>query len=410
MSSDADQPILILGMHRSGTSYLAQVMQSLGVFIGDDLVGPQKGNLRGHYEARPLLEFHQQLIAARDRTTRRAFDDGMLVQAPLDLDLTDDERQQAEELIAAMRRPGPWGWKEPRTCLFLDMWLELLPQAKTLVVYRHPLEVHQSLLRRDHWDLALFPDQALRAYAVYNRILLEKAGDGFIFNANSGFQHLSTLADGLRQHFGLGEGTGLPEFHAAEFQTLRISKALHRLFGYLFPDEAAIFDQLQAKAAIPYEWEERDDDEALNQAADSLQLLVEGLPPAGRASFVPFLDWWASGKDGHILSDYEELAREIGEHIRMVKQWNDEAAVIFEENKRLAADYERMGKDYAKQQEFLAKQAATQAKVWGELKWTGDSWKEQKAFIEKLQKEIKALREEVQRLRDSDQQVEAPEE
>ena len=400
MSEAADQPILILGMHRSGTSYLARLMQSLGVFIGEDLVGPQKGNPRGHFEARPMLEFHQRLIRERDRTERRAFDDGMLVQEDLSGEITAAERKEALELLDAMRRDGPWGWKEPRTCLFLGMWKELLPGARSLVVYRHPLEVHQSLLRRDHWDLALFPDQAIRAYEVYNRQLLEGAADAYIFNANAGFADPARLVADLKTHFALEEREKRPAFHEEEFQTLGVSRALHRLFSLFFPEAGALFDKMQERAALPYRWKERPDDDRLTAITEVLAPLVAVFPSAARAAFVPLIDWWASGEANALLGKYEELAREIGDHIRKVKQWNEEAAQIYEDNKRLAADYERMGTDYAKQQEFLKKQAATQAKVWEELKRTGDSWTKQRERIDTLIGEKKELLEENRQLKE----------
>jgi hypothetical protein len=409
MSDAADQPILILGMHRSGTSFLANLMQSMGVHIGDDLVGPQKGNLRGHFEARHLLEFHEALIARRDSSQRKAFDQGMLVQEPFEPDFSKAERTEAKALIDALRQSGPWGWKEPRTCLFLDLWRELLPGARPLVVYRHPLEVQQSMLRRSHWDLALFQDQAMQAYVVYNEAILKGAGEGYVFNANAGFMDLPALTGALEKHFDLTPSATLPEFHAGEFKTIPLSRALHDLFALFHPEAAAVFDQLQARADIPYEWETRDDDESLAALSRSLQPLVEGMPASGRAAFTPLLDWWASGKDATIFPLYEELAREIGEHIRKVKQWNEEAAVIYKDNERLSADYEKMGTDYAKQQEFLAKQAATQAKVWEELKRTGDSWKEQKAFIDNVLKEKQAMLAELQALKDKLAALENPE-
>ena len=400
MSNPPNQPILILGMHRSGTSFLAQLMQSLGVYIGDDLVGPQKGNLRGHFESRPLLEFHQQLIASRDKSERKAFDLDMLVQDALSQELTDEEREAAESLIADIQRPDAWGWKEPRTCLFLKLWLELLPEARTLVVYRHPLEVQQSMLRRSHWDLALFQDQAIRSYVIYNEALLANAATGYVFNANAGFQQLPKLADDLRAHFDLPEGGELPQFHADEFQTLQVSRALHDLFSLFYPEAGAIFEKLQASSAMPFEWDNRDDDAVLIKLTEALRPMLEGMPQAGRAYFTPLLDWWASGKDATILPLYEELAREIGEHIRKVKQWNEEAAVIYEDNKRLSADYKKMGTEFAKQQAFLAKQATTQAKVWEELKRTGDSWKEQRTMIDNLLKEKQDMLEELRQLKE----------
>ena len=43
----------------------------------------------------------------------------------------------------------PWGWKDPRTSLLLGFWLEAYPQAQILHVYRHPLDVANSLATRE---------------------------------------------------------------------------------------------------------------------------------------------------------------------------------------------------------------------------------------------------------------------
>lgn len=403
MSRDHGKALLILGMHRSGTSYLARLMQSLGVFIGDELVGPQKGNPRGHFEARPMLAFHERLIQARLGPERRAFDDGMLVQEPLPANYTEAEKREAGELLDDLRRSGAWGWKEPRTCLFLDFWKGFLPDAEAVIVYRHPLEVHQSLLRRGHWDLALFPDQAFRAFAVYSRALLRwDPSRAFVFNANAGFSDPAALAQRLADRFNLTAPESLPVFHPQEFSMMPVSRPLHRLAGLLFPESTAAFDALQERASIPFAWASRDDDEALENLVERLTPIVSRLPAEGRARLAPLLDWWSSGTGGDPFARYAALAREIGERVQRVEAWNREAAEIHRENKRLAADYEKMGRDYARQQEFLARQAATQEKVWAELKRTGESWTEQKALIEDLLREKRALLKELESLRGVD--------
>jgi len=400
MSEQIGQAILILGMHRSGTSYLARLMQAMGVFIGDDLVGPKKGNPRGHFEAVPMLELHQKLIRARLPEDRRAFDDGMLVQEALGADLSPAERDEAKAVIAAMQKDGYWGWKEPRTCLFLSLWKELLPESRSVIVYRHPLEVHQSLLRREHWDLALFPDQAIRSYCVYNKELLELAGgEAFTFNANAGFEGLEGLTGMLEETFGLKRGTALPEFHAKEFNTMPISQTLHTLFGLVYPEAAQVFDSLQEVSAIPYKWEKREDDPELDKIVELLQPMVANLPNEGRAFLGPLLDWWSTGCKNEVFSLYQKLGGEIGGRVQRVEQWNREAAEIFKENERLQADYEKMGKEFTEQQEFLAKQAATQAKIWEELSRTGKSWEEQRDMINDLLAEKRGFLAELEELR-----------
>jgi regulator of replication initiation timing len=385
MSDSSANAVLILGMHRSGTSYLARLLQESGVFIGDRLVGPQRGNPRGHFEAEEFLAFHQRLIQERRKDERRAFDEDLLVQAPLEEAFSAAEAEEAERLLGKLRRSGLYGWKEPRTCLFLSAWRQLLPDARSVVVFRHPLEVHQSLLRRGHWDLALFPDQAMRAYQVFNDNLLTETGErSFFFSANAGYADVATLAKRLAGFLETTPPASLPAFHAGEFTELRISRALHDLFCILYPDTGAVFDRLQERAEIPFVFAEREDDPWIREQAERLEPLLRELSPEGRAFFGPCLDWMATGKDEAVFGGYAELAREIGEEVRKVLEWNREAEEFYRENERLAAENERLGTLYAEQQEFLAKQTKTQEEVWADLERVGKSWEKQKEQIIQL--------------------------
>jgi hypothetical protein len=364
----------------------------MGVHIGDALVGPKEGNPRGHFESTLVLDFHQKRLTERLGTYRRAFDDGMLIQQPVDPVFSPEEEAAAREVVAGLSREGPWGWKEPRTCLFLSLWLKMLPGAAGLVVYRHPLEVQQSLLRRQHWDLALFPDQAMRAYSIYNSDLLDwQGGPRMVFNANAGFTQLDALAGEIAGTFGLAVPESLPAFHADEFHMLLISESLHRLTTLLHPGAAATFDRLQEAASMPMAFTTRDDDARIDKAFDHLEPLLADVPPEGRAWFGPFLDWIASGREAVTWELFGRLAESIGERVRRVEEWNRQAAGIYKENERLSVEYERMGTEFAKQQDFLAKQVSTLETMFNELKRTGDSWTEQRDMIKGLIAEKKQL-------------------
>lgn len=161
-------PVYILaGMHRSGTSFLGQFLKRSGVHIGDTLLGPHPSNPHGHYEDTEILEFHIQVL-------NRQFDgeNQWVSKPPL---LAEEDTELARKLIERRRKRGePWGWKEPRTCLFLDFWAGLLPEAQFLFVFRHPKLVLSSLDKRHH----IAPEDRkqnnrfLRAWILYNRQIL----------------------------------------------------------------------------------------------------------------------------------------------------------------------------------------------------------------------------------------------
>jgi hypothetical protein len=169
--SRPDQPspsvVVITGMHRSGTSLMASAFQRAGVHIGDRLFGSAPGNRRGHFEDVEFHEFHEGVL--------RRIGKNFLSVTPADLAaMTPDDVERAEALIGRRRERRLWGWKDPRTCSFLQFWHPLLPDACYVFVYRHPLEVVLSLHRR-----AGYPEDvedsllALEAWRVHNQAILD---------------------------------------------------------------------------------------------------------------------------------------------------------------------------------------------------------------------------------------------
>lgn len=161
-------PVLVIGgMHRSGTSLTASLLQGAGLFIGPRLMGPYQGNERGHFEDLDFYEFHKRALTASGY-----HEDGFLAsgrpQVPADL------VPVAEALVADRRaRDVPWGWKDPRTIAFLDFWLSLLPEARFLFVFRSPWAVAASLARRGDLPMQDDPTLAIRSWLHFNRLILE---------------------------------------------------------------------------------------------------------------------------------------------------------------------------------------------------------------------------------------------
>jgi len=146
---------------------VASALQRAGLDIGRDLAGPALGNPRGHFEDQDFFRLHEDMLGAAGETCFTAGDDFALPESP--------ELERRARALAAEREALPlWGWKDPRTCLFLELWDRILPDARYLFVYRHPVDVALSLWRRNK-DLELRQDPwlAMRAWEVYNRRLLD---------------------------------------------------------------------------------------------------------------------------------------------------------------------------------------------------------------------------------------------
>lgn len=135
--------LLILGMHRSGTSLLASWLAASGLPLGEEMLGEGVGNDRGHFEDMEFLRLHERIL--RDNGIRCG---GLRRTQPLRI--APERRAAMADLVARKNAAhAQWGWKEPRTCLFVEDYAALLPEAKYLIVYRHYALVVDSLIRRD---------------------------------------------------------------------------------------------------------------------------------------------------------------------------------------------------------------------------------------------------------------------
>lgn len=139
-------------MHRSGTSAVAGSLAALGVEFGEHLIPAEADvNARGFWE-------HAALVALNDRIL------GELGHRWDDVrPLPDDWRSRPQvaavraeiaDLLASEFGATPlWAFKDPRLCLLLPLWLDLLAEreidCRLVVVVRHPEEVAKSLERRD---------------------------------------------------------------------------------------------------------------------------------------------------------------------------------------------------------------------------------------------------------------------
>ncbi len=130
----------LAGMHRSGTSLMASYFERCGIKMGNELLEGKIGNMRGHYEDKEFLEF-QKLLLKRNYSSTYIPKRKLSVNAEL--------KKVANTLIYKRCQQFPvWGWKDPRSTLFLNLWAECSPDIRFVLLYRDPHEVVSSLCRR----------------------------------------------------------------------------------------------------------------------------------------------------------------------------------------------------------------------------------------------------------------------
>ncbi len=145
-------PIIIIGMHRSGTTMLAKILEKLGLFVGV--------RLDENHEPLFFANLNNWLMRQCGAEWDHPEPFHCLTEAP------DVQAWIVDRLNCFLHSPRvmfylgvyrylrwrtpfcldhSWGWKEPRNTYTLPLWLELFPQAKVVHIYRHGVDVAQSL-------------------------------------------------------------------------------------------------------------------------------------------------------------------------------------------------------------------------------------------------------------------------
>ena len=139
--------LIVAGMHRSGTSLISQWLYRCGLNIGDDLVGAEVGNLDGHYEDRDFVKPHESILQSHGLDST-----GLIPELVTNIG-KNDLKKIRQVLLIKNDDSLQWGWKDPRTCLFLPAYSQLLPQAFYVIIIRDYLSTVTSLLNRMYEDM-----------------------------------------------------------------------------------------------------------------------------------------------------------------------------------------------------------------------------------------------------------------
>jgi hypothetical protein len=164
--------LAITGMHRSGTSLVAQYLGECGLHVGDDITTSQLDQSRnfygGHHEDQEFSNFHKQILK------KKFISDFPTQSFRIPVRVGKQDREIAMSLVQSRQNLPQWGWKDPRTTLFLNFWGEVIQDLRYLLLIRHPLTVVDSLLRRDHEKhISRNPINGLKVWSVYNQQILK---------------------------------------------------------------------------------------------------------------------------------------------------------------------------------------------------------------------------------------------
>jgi len=163
--------VIVLGMHRSGTSILTRALAAIGVYLGDRLMPGSSDNPKGFFEDLDVMAINLDLLAELGCNW-----DSVLI--PDWQTLSEDRQYYYLQKAAALVRERfgtvkLWGFKDPRVTRLISFWCKVLDmvgcQPVLVASNRHPLSVAASLAKRDQMPRG----QALALWIIHQSIVLE---------------------------------------------------------------------------------------------------------------------------------------------------------------------------------------------------------------------------------------------
>jgi hypothetical protein len=247
--------VLVVGMHRSGTSAVAGALGQLGLSLpagADAMTGRYDNPI--HHESRALVDFDDTLLRelGGSWSAPPTLEPGWET-SPVASAMTQRARRATRTAFPAA---GPLVWKDPRLCILLPFWRSILPAPVGAVfLWRAPLAVARSLRTRQDFTvshgLALwdrYTRDALLSLAGMDVLVVEfeellRDAEGAVKTVASWLSHVgrppigakperlaaavSSISLPMARHDGDGE---LPEVLRETVETLKNLKGPHDQF------------------------------------------------------------------------------------------------------------------------------------------------------------------------------------
>ena len=156
---------LVLGMHRSGTSAITQVLALAGTSLPAHVMPGDEHNAKGYFEPWKIAIFNDQRLRAGGSAWDDIFAYPYRALPPA---LEADWHVRAGKLFDAEFRRSVWPlMKDPRATVLLPFWRAVLAERhigiRCVIPVRHPLAVASSLSRRDGFS----PEKSVLVWSAY---------------------------------------------------------------------------------------------------------------------------------------------------------------------------------------------------------------------------------------------------
>ena len=146
--------VVVLGMHRSGTSAITRGLEVLGVNLGDNLYPAAIDNPKGFWEDNDFLGINEELLAHLDYSVDRL---GLIDWQMPSTDTVESLELKAEKLVSERcKKNALWGFKDPRTARLLPFWQAVFERVgcdvRYVIATRNPISIVESLYKRSGFE------------------------------------------------------------------------------------------------------------------------------------------------------------------------------------------------------------------------------------------------------------------
>ncbi len=183
--------IVVLGVHRGGTSLVAELVQRWGAYgREEELVRGDVWNERGYWEYAPLVDFNEELLRTLNSSWNAPPGDA---DRPALLAMARDTgfSGRARRLLADMQVGGrPWFWKDPRLPVLLPFWKQVWGDVRYVVPVRDPVDISLSLGQRYGLSMS-------RSLLIWQRYMSEILLDPDVPGAALFVSYERLLTDGI---------------------------------------------------------------------------------------------------------------------------------------------------------------------------------------------------------------------
>lgn len=164
IDKEVEKTVVLLGMHRNGTSLTSSILTNFGISMGENLTKSGKDNPRGFFEDEQFVRMNNKILLSLGGSWEFPPKHKKILALKKNKKIMNEIRS-----LVLAQQDKLWGWKDPTTTLTIDLYLPFLKNPYFIVCYRNAEAVAKSLTNKKN----RFPmeENPMKVISIYNERL-----------------------------------------------------------------------------------------------------------------------------------------------------------------------------------------------------------------------------------------------